>query len=354
MRRRRTPARPCLGVTGGSTGLGRALLERLAGGTSTAGTELVGLDRSAARIPGVTSRLVALSDRRLAARLEGLTTVVHLALCLDPAADPRTRRETNVRGTAALLDAARVAGVDRVVLVTGVEVYGALAGTPVPLPEQSPLRAAPDDFLTGDLVEVERLADHATRTGLDIVVLRPATLVGGALGRAYDGAPLHALSGARLLAARGVEPLWQLCHSDDLLSALELAATGRVSGALAVGCEGWLTQREVERLAGLRRLELPGALALSTAERLYRVGATSASPRELDRLLYPLVVEPRRLRDAGWAPAWTNTEALTAYLTARPPVASRAAAGTYTAAGATVAMLGTAALVRRARERRGR
>ncbi len=352
MRRRRTPGSLRIGVTGGSSGLGRALLQRLAGSAQLGEVDLVGLDRTPERIDGVTWRQADPRGRRLAARLDGITTVVQLALSVDPAAGPRSRRDLNVRGTAALLDAARVAGVDRVVLVTGVDVYGALPGTSVPLAEDSPLRAEPDQGLLGDLVEVERLASHATRTGLDVVVLRPATLVGGALGPAYDGAQLLSLTGSRLLAARGVEPLWQLCHSADLLAALELAALGRVSGAMAVGCEGWLTQREVERLSGLRRLELPGPLVLSTAERLHRIGATSGSPRELDRLLFPLVVEPCRLRAAGWAPAWTNAAALSAHLELRPPVPGRA--GTYTAAGATVAVLGTAALVRRSRERRGR
>lgn len=344
MRRRPTDGPPGIGVTGAADGLGRALLERLALRTDLGC--LVGLDPAWG-----------------ADRLEGLTTVVHLALSFDPAAEPRARRALNVGGTASLLEAAREAGVRRVVLVTGVDVYGAVAGTAVPLPEQAPLRAEPDDSLTGDLVQVERLADQASRTGLDLVVLRPATLVGGALGPAYDGAQLHSLAGSRLLAVRGVEPLWQLCHTDDLLAALELAAlgpvggVGGVGGAMAVGCDGWLTQREVEHLSGRRRFELPAAVAMSTAERLHRIGVTAGSPHELDRLLFPLVVEPRRLRAAGWTPAWTNAAALAAHLDTvgrRDRQGPHGRAGTYTAAGATVAMIGTAALVRRARQRRGR
>jgi nucleoside-diphosphate-sugar epimerase len=97
----------------------------------------------------------------------------------------------------------------------------------LPLPEDLPLRADPDSALTGDLLEVERLADHATRTGLEVLVLRPAAVVGGRSGRRTTGRCCTRWTGPRLLAVRGVEPLWQVCHSDDLLSALELAATGR-------------------------------------------------------------------------------------------------------------------------------
>jgi hypothetical protein len=115
---------------------------------------------------------------------------------------------------------------------------------------------------------------------------------------------------------------------------------------------------EVEAMAGRRRLELPASVALSTAERLHRAGLTPGAPAELDRLLAPLVVEPGRLAAAGWAPGWSAADGLRDHLATRPQPPARlgpspAAAGA-TAAGATVALVGTAALVRRARRRRGR
>lgn len=350
MRRRRTPGPLRVAVTGGSTGLGAALLERLAARPDL--EALLGLDAAPGRVDGVVWRTGAAP---LADRLAGVTTVVHLAVAYDVLASPPARTATNVDGTAAVLEAAREAGVRRVVLLSSTDVYGTQPGSALPVDEDAPLLAAPDGSLTGDLVEVERLADHAGRTGLDVVVLRPAALVGGRLGAAYDGALLHSLSAARLLAVRGVEPLWQLCHLDDLLAALELAATTSLSGAAVVASDGWLTQREVEQAAGLRRLELPAAVAVSTAERLVRIGATPGSPHEIDRLLSPLVVDTARLRAAGWAPAWTAADALAAHLELRAGGRGgvKAAAGA-TAAGATVALVGTAALVRRARARRGR
>ena len=66
--------------------------------------------------------------------------------------------------------------------------------------------------------------------------------------------------------------------------------------------------------AALRAARAAAAVAVSTAERLHRVGATAASPSELDRLLHPLVVDAVRLRLAGWQPAWNSAGALDAYL----------------------------------------
>ena len=324
-RRARGPG--VIGVTGADTGLGRLVLDRLAGGP-----EVVA-------VPAPTRRA-----------LTGFGTVLHLATTYDAAAPDRHRR--NVDGTQRLLDAAPPAGVARVVLVTSAEVYGAVPGRDLPIPDDAALAAEPDDGLLGDHVEVERLAAHAVRTGLATAVLRPATLVGGALGPSYDGALLRQLAGPRLLAVRGVEPLWQLCHVEDLASALALVATTGLTGGLAVGGDGALPQTRVEALTGKRRVVLPAGVALGTAERLHRLGLTTSSPRELDHLQAPIVVAATTLRAAGWRPAWTNEAALRAHLDQRGAAGGDSRAGAYTAAGATVALLGTAALVRQARRRR--
>ena len=353
MRRRRTAEPSGTGVTGAATGLGRALVERLAP-TLPPGA-VTALDAVRVDVEGVVWRPADVLAPDLAKHLTGLATVVHLALSYDLTEPAEARRARTVTGTAAVLAAARGAGVRRVVLVTSADVHASPSPDAVlPVQEDHPLRAEPDTALTGDLLEVERLADHATRTGVEVVVLRPAGLVGGPLGPAYDAPLLHALDAPRLLAVRGVEPLWQLCHSDDLLAALELVVTGALSGAAVVASRGWLTQREVEEASGRRRLELPATVALSTAERLHRVGVSAGSPAELDRLLRPLVVEPARLAAAGWQPAWTAAGALEAHLAGRGRTGGRAGAYTAAGAGATVALVGTAALVRRARRRRGR
>lgn len=335
-----------IAVTGASVGLGRALLEKLSQREDLGG--LLGIDAVPGRVDGVIWRAVDVRDPLLASRLTGATTVVHLATSYDLSLRPTTRRALNVSGTANVLEAAREVGARRVVLCTGSDVYGVSPTNPVPLPDSAPLAAEDDDIsLVGDLIEVERLAAEAARTGMVVTVVRPAPLVG--LPAAYDGQLLRHLAAPRLVAVRGMEPLWQLCHVEDLVAALELAALGRVVGGLAVACEGALAQAEVERLAGRRRLELPASMVTSTAQRLQRAGVTTAGPRELDHLLGPLVVASDGLRAAGWAPVWTNEDALAAHLTAR---SGEPRGGAYTAAGATVALLGTAALVRQARRRR--
>ncbi len=345
---------PVVAVTGAAGGLGLALTTRLA--KSPLVGRVIAIDDHRGDVSGVTWRIVDIRDPALAGRLAGVDVVVHTDLDLSPETDARSRRAFNVRGAQTVLTAAAAGGVGRVVLVTSAMVYGARPENPVPLSEDAPLSAESDDSVVGDLLEIEHLAERSARAhlGLEIAVARPAALVGDGV----DTLMTRHFEAPRLLAVKGFAARWQFCHLDDLVSALELAAAGKVSGMFAVGCEGWLDQERVEELSGLRRIELPVGLTFATAQRLHRAGITPAPVTDLRYVVYPWVVDCRALREAGWQPVYDNAEALQVLLGQR--AGHHAVAGrrldkkdaTITAAGATVAVIGTAAIVRQVRRRR--
>ena len=223
---------------------------------STRVGRVVAIDDHRGDATGVTWRVVDVRDPALAGRLSGVDVVVHTDIDLAPDSDHRARRAYNVRGAQTVLTAAAAGRVGRVVLVTSAMVYGARPDNPVPLDEAAPLRAEADGSVVGDLLEIEHLAQRSPRTnpGMAISVVRPAALV----GEGIDTLVTRHFEAPRLLAVKGCAARWQFCHVDDLVSALELAASGEVTGQFAVGCDGWLEQAEVEELSGLRRIELPG------------------------------------------------------------------------------------------------
>lgn len=336
VRRRRSAG--ILAVTGSATLLGRAFVDAM---------------RADPTAPNVIS-----VDGPSAADLAGVEVVVHLATDRSTATPTTQRHALNVRGTEQLLDAAVAAGVRRFVLLTSAMVYGASPTNPVPLDEDAGLVTGSPAGLLGEWLAMERAArDHEGRGAgaLEVVAVRPASLVGLVADSLLPGL----FESIRLLAIRDAHCHWQLCHTDDLISALTTAATGGVSGAVTVGSEGWMAQRQVESLADMRSVVLPSAVAFATADRLYRIGVLSSPSSDLQYLIDPWVVGSQRLRTAGWTPAWTNQAALTAHLATlgervgRGLVvvdrrnATRAAAG----AGATLAIVGSLALAR-ARTRR--
>jgi nucleoside-diphosphate-sugar epimerase len=357
---RNSAAPPVIAVTGAASGMGELLTRRLAASAEV--KQVIGLDERRGEIGEVQWHTLDVRDPAIADRLrrdgEPVDVVVHLAVDLDLETDPVTRTAYNVRGAQTVLTAAAAAGVRRVVLCTSAMVYGALSDNDVPLAEDAELRATEEATAVGDLLEIERLAKRAPRAhpGLNVTVLRPAVLVGGT-----DTALTRYFESPRLLVVAGSRPCWQFCHMEDLVSALEYAALEKVDGELTVSCDGWLEQEEVEELSGIRRMELPSAVALGAASRLHRIGLTPSPAGDLAYTMYPWVVSGSRLHDAGWRPEWTNEEVLAELLeevAGRHTVAGRRlgrkdAATTLGAAGATVALVGTAALVRRARKRRG-
>jgi nucleoside-diphosphate-sugar epimerase len=363
------PARrggPVVAVTGAAHGIGELLVRRLA--TSPAVKKVIAIDTIRGDVPEATWRLVDIGEPSLVERLGGVDVIVHLAVDTSPDHDNADSHRANVRGTTTVLTAAPAAGVQHVVLVTSAMVYGAQADNPVPLDEDAELRAVADSDFLGDLLEIERLAAQAPRThpSLRVTVLRPAVFVGGGV----DTILTRHFEAPRLLSIKGSHTSWQFCHVDDLLAAIELVATGGLTSGnpdddeaglviAAVGGAGWLDQADVERVTGKRHIELPSSVAFTTAERLHRLGVTPAGSSDLQFLVHPWVVHPQRLTAAGWQPAYDNEAALRVAMSdssGRLAIGGHrlgrrdAAAGA--AVGATVALVGTAALVRRARRRR--
>ncbi len=345
---------PVVAVTGAAHDLGLALTARLA--QSDRFSRVIAIDDRRGDLTGVIWRVVDIRDPALPGRLTGIDVIVHTDLDLAADSDPKIRRAYNVRGAQTVLTAAAAGGIGRVVLITSTMVYGAKPDNPVPIAESAALGADPDGSVVGDFMEIEQLAERSPRTnpGMSIAVVRPAALV----GEGIDTLITRHFEAPRLLAVKGCAPRWQFCHVSDLLSAIELAAAGEVKGAFAVGSDGWLEQDQVEEQSGLRRIELPAGVTFATAQRLHRAGITPVPVSDLHYVVYPWVVDCQALREIGWRPTVTNTQALQALLVQRAghhAVAGRRLAkkdATITAAGATVAVIGTAAIVRQVRKRR--
>jgi nucleoside-diphosphate-sugar epimerase len=355
-------------VTGATGPLGGALINRLVG--LDPAPKVIAIDTTRRQLPGVTWRVADVRDPVLASRLSDVDAIVHLATDRSAATPAVERRAVNVRGTEVLLDAAAASGVARVVLLTSAMVYGAHPANPIPIEEDASLLIgmghedvpAFADGLVGDWLGMEAaarryvVADRQPATGqpLDVTVVRPASLVGEVADSLIPGL----FEAVRLLGIRDARPHWQFCHLEDLLDALVAAAVGEVSGGVTVGCEGWLTSAEVETITGMRSVVLPAALASATADRLHRVGVIASPSSDLDYLVHPWVVGSQRLRATGWTPAWTNEAALRDHLRLLGDRAGRGLLvvdrkeATRAAAGATLAVVGSLALVRaRARRR---
>ncbi|GAB3443974.1 SDR family oxidoreductase [Phycicoccus ginsengisoli] len=359
-----------VGTTGAAgQALLRALVTTAARGTAVAGARgpqarigtVLAVDVERPPVGGVEFRQCDPAHPTLAEALRGVQAAAYVATSTDLDADlalgTRVRRERNLRRAQTVITAAAAAGVRHLVVVTGAQVYGAHPDNPVPLGDDSPLRAPSDEGQVGDLMDVEQLVGVArdVHPGLRITAVRPATLVGDGV----DTVLTRHFEAPRLLTVRGTDPAWQFCHVDDLGSAVALVVAQGIDGAVSVGAPGHLAQRDLERLTGMRPVELSLGAAMGTADRLHRVGVLPAPASDLAFVAFPWAVSAQRLLDHGWVPVHDNETCLGVLLDAirgSHAVAARrldrkdAALG---AASAAVALVGTAAIMRRRRRKGG-
>jgi len=210
-------------VTGAAGPLGAAIARALVAADGIG--RVVAVDDRRGSTEGVTWRLGDVSSPGVADQLRGVNAVVLAAAPTDLASalHDAQRRERAVRTVQAVSTASAAVGARRLVAVTSAMVFGAVAGNPVPLPDDAPVAAAPDSGLVGDLLEVERILERTPRVhpGLAVTVLRPAALVGPEV----DTVVTRHFEAPRLLTVKESHNAWQFCHLDDVATAVVTALT---------------------------------------------------------------------------------------------------------------------------------
>jgi len=205
-------------VTGASGFIGRRLCERL-----VRGGEVRGLFRSPADGPWTTADHIDLSRDELPANaLEGVDTLFHLAArthAVDEIAkDGPKYQSINVGGTKRVLEAARSAGVRRLVLVSSVKAMGE-GGAEA---QNESTRPAPTTWYGKTKLEAERLVMEGGYVP-EPVVLRPALVYGpGAKGNLER--MIEAVRAGRFPPVPEVNNRRSVVHVDDVVSAALLAA----------------------------------------------------------------------------------------------------------------------------------
>jgi uronate dehydrogenase len=161
-------------VTGAAGSLARDVLPGLSG----LGHRIVGVDRRPPPGPNAPDTWVRcdITDRdAVRAAFAGCDAVVHLA-GIPLEADWDTVMRVNIDGTQAVLEAARLAGVGRVVLAGSIHAAGfvSVPEGAAPVPDDVPVR--PDTFYGVSKAALEALGSlYHDRYGMDVICLRIAS-----------------------------------------------------------------------------------------------------------------------------------------------------------------------------------
>lgn len=211
--------------------------------------------------------------------------------------------DQNVMGTAKLLGACSEAGINKIVLKSSTMVYGARPDNPMFLREDHPLNGPKKYGYIRDWIEIEKYADsfRAQNPDTTLTVLR----FGNIVGKNSDSPMTRFLRQEEAVTLLGFDPMVQLIHGDDVVSALIHALNGEYSGAYNVATEKGLPLWKTLGLAGKIPLPVLHLLAYWSVS----LGGHRLAPMPLDYLRYPCMGDMQKMRDElGFAPQFTPEE----------------------------------------------
>jgi nucleoside-diphosphate-sugar epimerase len=226
-------------VTGGTGFIGSRVVQRL----RDRGDDVVVLARRPEKATGLDAEIVEgdLGDAGAIRRgVEGCQAVFHIAADyrVGMAASKReTMRDSNVRGTERVLDAAAEAGVDRIVYVSTINVFGNTNGRTV---DESYDRDEADGFVsTYDETKyrAHRIAEERAARGAPIVIVQPGSVYGPG-DHALVGQMIEQASTGKMPAKAFPELGLNMVHVDDVADGILLAHDkGQVGESYVLGGE---------------------------------------------------------------------------------------------------------------------
>jgi nucleoside-diphosphate-sugar epimerase len=290
-------------VTGSSACLARALLPQLC--ADAAITQITGIDRRPAHFahPKFRGLQADFRDAQAAALLPQHDALVHLAyVVLRGRMNEAAMREINVDGSLRLLQAARAAGLRRIVHLSSAAVYGSGAG----LDEGAPYAPLAGFCYGAHKAELERLLQDAVP---ECLRLRPHII----LGPHAQPVLRQLLRLPFCLRLADPQPELQCVHEDDVAAAICAGLARDVRGPCNLAAADNWNLRDVMRARHALRLPLPVAAARTGLAIAHGVFGWGGEPGWLDGLRHTLTLDCRRAaRDLGWHPAYSAAQALAA------------------------------------------
>lgn len=265
-RRKKTERKQRVLITGIAGNLGRATARRL-----HRSMELMGLDRRPmSHMPkDIDVEMVDIRRRRAedVFRRERIDAVIHLNILHDPRTSQQQHHDFNIGGTQKISALCAEHGVPKLIVLSSADVYGPHPNNDQFLREDAPLMGSQNFGGIRDLVALDMFCNSFfwRYPEIETVILRPTHIIGR-----VDNAPTRYLRLERPWTIMGFDPMVQLVHVEDVITAIERALTPGIRG--------------IYNIAG------PSPVPLS-----FLLDALDRKPRAIPELA------ARKLLQAGWS-----------------------------------------------------
>jgi UDP-glucose 4-epimerase len=238
-------------------------------------------------------------------------TVVDSRLVVDSVTtSPQKAHENNVIGTMNILAACTGAdtSVRKFVFKSSAHYYGAEQDDPAFFTESMRRPHAPQTAIERDIVEAEAaVADFADkRPEVTTTILRFANVLGPDVRTSHT--TLFSLPAVPMIL--GFDPRYQFVHEDDVVAALEHAASGQMAGVYNVAADGVLALSEVIGLLGKQYLPILPPWGTGLAASVLRRVGLRIPPEMLAQMRFGRGLDNRKLKAAGFRYRYTTRESV--------------------------------------------
>lgn len=297
-------------VTGGSGYFGSLLVRRLLDRGHD--VRVLDLDDADDRPESVGFVRGDIRDRAIvASAVDGADVVFHNVAQVPLSRDAEQLRTVNVDGTTILLEAARNAGVRKIVHTSSSAVFGVPRVNPV-LPTTVP---KPEEAYGHAKLAAEWACLDAVRNGLDVSIVRPRTILGhgrlGIFAILFD----WIADGADPIVLGDGSNRYQFVHADDLADACILAGDHDGPGVFNIGTDRFGTMAEtIGHLceyagSGSQVRRLPAGPAAAAMRATAALGLTPFAPYHWLMYARSMWFDIEHAREAlGWEPQWSTDE----------------------------------------------
>lgn len=241
-------------------------------------------------------------------RSPDIAALVHLGVMHDPRLGAEDHHTWNIVGFQKLLEYAEHHAIPKLVLLSSANVYGPRPDNAQFLGEDAPLLAANRFSDIRDLVELDMLAQSFfwRNPNTETVILRPAHILG-----TVQNAPSNYLRLKVVPKLAGFDPMIQVVHQDDVVSAVLLALRPGVRGIFNIAGPPPTSLSGALSTLGRAVMPVPYSVARAGVERLWRWRLTSFPAPELDFIRYVCMVDDTRARQQlGYRPKFDLSSTL--------------------------------------------
>ncbi|HUQ57006.1 NAD-dependent epimerase/dehydratase family protein [Lentzea sp.] len=250
--------------------------------------------------------------------MRGADAVVHLAWMFQPVRDRTRLQRTNFKGTAAVLRAARRAGVPRVVHCSSLSAYG-------PAPTATVREDAATTGIPGSLygegkaeAEAELARFVAENPDIAVAIVRPTLVAQAGASASYLALFLDPVVPRQIfgLMRRGRLPVLplpsplrvQFVHADDVGDAIVRILHRRARGPFNIAADT-LELEDLAAVAGARAVPVPARVVKAVVTVLWKLRALHMSPGWFDVGTTSPLIDTSRARDElGWVPRKTSAD----------------------------------------------